>query len=77
MYHYGIFIKGNPNVLQVASEIHPADMMPTLQNHIAKDMNFIITDDVTGSEWLVRGSEVQVALYQPVEERIEDNEHST
>lgn len=74
MYHYGIFIKGNPNVLQVASDVHPADMLPTLQNHIAKDMNFIITDAITGAEWLVRGSEVQVALYMPEQKEQQDEE---
>lgn len=74
MYHYGIFIKGNPNVLRVASEIHPSDMLPVLQKHMSEDMNFIISDDLTGAEWLVRGSEVQVVLHQPLGE--EENEQT-
>lgn len=65
MYHYGIFIKGNPNVLRVDSEIHPKDLLETLRDYMSKDANFIITDDVSGAEWLVRGSEIQVVLHQP------------
>lgn len=68
MYHYGIFIKGNPNVLRVDSEIHPKDLLETLKDYMSKDTNFIITDDVSGSEWLIRGSEIQVVLHQPGDE---------
>lgn len=68
MYTYAIFVKGHENMIPFPSNLPPEDILPSLRAQMKNGEIITIEDFVEKRKWLVRGEEIQVVLYQGVEE---------
>jgi hypothetical protein len=68
IYHYGLFVRYNPNVLQFALEETPEQVTKAVEIAMKNEHNILrLTDAISGTQWIVKGGEIQVVVHQPEE----------